>query len=93
MGGIEITRGRGVTSHRAGQPSEQTGNPAPALPAVKSAQIVGAHDPGKMHPRAGPDQITYGLIGVPRAELRFEVGDVDTRVVSKRARGPGAGGQ
>jgi hypothetical protein len=57
------------------------GDVAPALPAMEAAQIVGAHDPNEMHAGAAPDQISDGLVGVAGAQLGFEIGDVDARMM------------
>src|SRR6516162_933538 len=58
----------------------EPGDVAPALPTVEASQIVSAHDPDEPHLRAAPVQITYRLIGVARADPRFEIGDVDARI-------------
>src|SRR5262245_4581814 len=63
------------------------GDATPSLPAVEAAQIVGAHDPDEAHARAVAAQIGDGLIGISRADLRFQAADVDARMVHERLRG------
>ena len=52
----------------------------PALPAVKLAEIVGAHDPDEMDPRGAPLQPEDRLVGVARADLGLEAGDGNARI-------------
>ncbi len=65
----------------------QPRNVAPVAPAMKAAQIVGPHDPDEVHVRATPQQIAERLVGVVRADLRFEIAHVDARMVGQRPRG------
>src|SRR5262245_13644679 len=60
------------------------GDPAPFLPAREAAQIVGAHDPDETHARTMAAQIGDGLVGVARADLCLEAGDLDARMARQR---------
>src|SRR5262249_6540440 len=60
------------------------GDAAPSLPAMEATQIVGTHDPDETHARTVLPQIRDGLVGIRRADLRFQIGDIDARVVRER---------
>lgn len=60
---------------------------SPLLPAVKTPQIVRAHDPDKSDTRASGQQPRYRIVGVSRLNDSFETRHVDTRMMCKRARG------
>src|SRR5215510_7654668 len=62
------------------------GDPAPLLPAMKAAQIVGTHDPNKMHAAAARQKIANHIVGVVDADISFETSDIDARVMRQRAR-------
>src|SRR5262249_14871135 len=66
------------------------GDPAPFLPAVEAAQVVGAHDPDESHPGAAAAQIGDGLVAIACADLRLEADDVDPGMPRKRAGGQNA---
>src|SRR4029077_5704147 len=66
------------------------GNPPPFLPAMKTAQVVGPHDPDEAHARTMAEQIGNSLVGVTRADLRLGAGDVDARMVRECPGGSGA---
>jgi len=51
---------------------------------MEATQIVGTHDPDETHARTVPAQIRDGLVGIRRADLRFQIGDVDARMVRER---------
>jgi hypothetical protein len=59
---------------------------APLLPAVKTPQVVRAHDPDKSDTRASGQQPRYRIVGVSRLNDSFETRDIDTRVMRKGAR-------
>ena len=52
---------------------------------MKAAEIVGAHDPDKVHAGAAPDQIGDGGERIGNAEIGFEIGDVDAGVAGEFA--------
>jgi hypothetical protein len=54
---------------------------------MEAAQIVGAHDPDKVHAPATPHQIRNRLVGVGRADRGFDIGDIDQRMVREFFRG------
>src|SRR5262249_2198369 len=64
----------------------QPRNIAPALPAMETAQIVGAHDPDKTHARTTADQIGKNRKRIGDAEIGLEIGDVDAGMLRELAR-------
>ena len=54
---------------------------------MEAAQIVGAHDPDEAHAGTARGQIAHRVVGVARADVGFEAGDVDARMMGERARG------
>ena len=56
---------------------------------MKATEIVGAHDPDKVHAGAAPDQISDDGKRIGNAEIGFETGNVDASVAVS-ARGGGA---
>jgi hypothetical protein len=58
---------------------------SPLLPAVKTPQVVRAHDPDKPHTRASGQQPRYRIVSVPRLNDSFETRDIDTRMMRKGA--------
>src|SRR5215475_14168225 len=90
-----LARGAGTGVEAGSEPVDHRdrdhgGNAPPPLPAVEAAQIVRAHDPDEAHARTVAAQIGDGLIGIPRADLRFQVADVDARMVHERLGGDDA---
>src|SRR5215470_335863 len=63
------------------------GDAAPFLPAMKAAQIVGTHDPNKVHARTATHEITDGVVRIAHADLGLEPADVDAGMMRQRARG------
>jgi hypothetical protein len=59
---------------------------SPLLPAVKTPQIVRAHDPDKSDTRASGQQPRYRIVGVSRLNDSFETCNVDARMTRERAR-------
>ncbi len=59
----------------------------PLLPAMKTPQIVRAHDPDESDAGASGQQPRYRIVGVSRLNDSFETGDVDARMAGKRACG------
>jgi hypothetical protein len=59
---------------------------APLLPAVKTPQIIRAHDPDKSDTRASGQQPRYRIVGVSRLNDGFETRDIDTRMMREGAR-------
>lgn len=88
-GGSVETRAQPVDDHDR----HQFCNFAPLLPAMKTPQIVGAHDPNESDTRAALHQPGYRVVGVSRLNDSFETRDVDARVMGKRARCGDPGGQ
>ena len=62
-------------------------NFAPLLPAMKTPQIVRAHDPDESDTRAAFHQPGYRIEGVPRLNDRFETRNIDTGMAGEGARG------
>src|SRR5271166_2794921 len=61
--------------------------PVTSMPAMKATEIVGAHDPHKVHAGAAPDQISDGGKRIGNAVIGFEAGNVDASVAGEVARG------
>ena len=59
---------------------------APLLPAMETPQIVRAHDPDESDSGAAGPQPGYRIVRVSRLNDSFETGDIDTRMMCKRAR-------
>ncbi len=59
-------------------------DPAPTVPAVKPRQIVGPHQPDKMHPRIQRHQALQGIGGVAGPQQHLQIGDDDPRMVHHR---------
>ena len=64
----------------------QLGYFAPLLPAMETPQIVRAHDPDESDSGAAGPQPGYRIVRVSRLNDSFETGDIDTRMMCKRAR-------
>ena len=60
---------------------------APFLPAMKTPQIIRAHDPDKSHTGAAGQQPRYRIVSVSRLNDSFETRDIDARMMCERARG------
>src|SRR5262249_48696913 len=56
----------------------------PLLPAMKTPQVVSAHDPDESDPRAASQQPRYRIVGVSRLNDSFEAGHIDARVTGER---------
>ena len=59
---------------------------SPLLPAVKTPQIVRAHDPDESDTRASSQQPRYRIVSVSRLNDSFETRDIDARMMRKGAR-------
>lgn len=59
---------------------------SPFLPAMETPQIVRAHDPDESDSGAAGPQPGYRIVRVSRLNDSFETGDIDTRMMCKRAR-------
>ena len=68
-------------------------NFAPFLPAMKTPQIVGAHDPDESDTGAAFHQPGYRIVGVSRLNDSFETRDIDAGMMGQRARCCDPGGQ
>ena len=68
-------------------------NFAPLLPAMKTPQIVGAHNPNESDTRAACHQPRYRIVGVSRLNDSFEARNVDARVMREGACRGDSGGQ
>src|SRR5690242_5072097 len=55
----------------------QFGDFAPVLPAMKTPQVVGAHDPDESDSRAACHQPRYRIVSVSRLNDSFETCDID----------------
>src|SRR5262245_10617774 len=53
---------------------------------MKAAQVIGTHDPNKIHAAAARQEIADRLVGVMHADLGLEARDIDARVARQRAR-------
>ena len=53
-------------------------------------EIIGAHDPDKMHAGNAAAQVNDRVDSITRADDSFETADIDTRIVGDFARGLGA---
>jgi hypothetical protein len=86
---VRLARGAGARVEAGSEPVDHRdrhhgGDATPSLPAMEATQIVGTHDPDETHARTMPAQIRDGLVGIRRADLRFQIGDVDARMVCER---------
>ena len=61
-------------------------NFAPLLPAMKTPQIVRAHDPDESDARAACPQPRYRIVGVSRLNDSFETRYIDARMAGEGAR-------
>jgi len=58
---------------------------APFLPAMKTPQIIRAHDPDKSHTGAAGQQPRYRIVSVSRLNDSFETRNVDARMMREGA--------
>src|SRR5712691_52223 len=63
------------------------GDAAPFLPTMEAAQIVGTHDPNKVHARTATHEIADRVVSVAHADLSLEPADVDAGMMRQRAGG------
>ena len=68
-------------------------NFAPLLPAMKTPQVVGAHDPDESDARAAFHQPGYRIVGVSRLNDSFETRNVDAGMTREGARRGDSGRQ
>ena len=68
-------------------------NFAPLLPAMKTPQIVRAHDPDESDTRAACHQPRYRIVGVSRLNDSFEARNVDAGMMREGACRGDSGGQ
>src|SRR5262245_12641644 len=66
---------------------------APFLPAMKAAQIVGTHDPNKVHARTATHKIADRIVRIAHADLGLETADVDGRMIRQGAGGRHSAGK
>ena len=65
----------------------QLGYLAPFLPAMKTPQVIRAHNPDESHSRAAGQQPSYRIVGISRLNDSFEPRHVDARMMNDRPRG------